>query len=387
MFAEFIFPHLSPEAVLQMYEHFKKSCPNLDLPTFLDTYHVESNIVWSLEEECIFYPFLGRDTAHSLFSKKTRNPIIFNGVLFPNARSDDILALLPSKKIIPFQFRTYRSRYGLMFAKNPDEYDFFIALLKIDGEFSVVAHGAAHAVNISQNLHLIWEAYNGKYENCSLNFTRSFTIPYSRYIRCSQVCYANLLKRCSSVNRIFSKVVLYLFLYNTAFLPFTLLSFFIDFLTNSHSFLLNGYLPFLFFTIITWRFVINFGNSCLPTPPLYENFCAPEHLDIFAIKPQKLMWRFPILMQRENIPDTCEKLVSLFVFFIFHNIIFLWPFIIYFLTLFFSENIHGEGENHINSCPSWVTNGGKDDCQFYQDEFWWSCTKYKPTAKIVEWYC
>jgi len=386
VFAEYILPHLSPEGVLQTYEHFKKSYPNLDLPTFLDAYHVPSNIVWSLEEECKFYPFLARKTTHfSLFSKKTGKPIIFESVLFPNAGRDDVIfALLPSKKIIPFQFRTYGSRHGLMLAKNPDGYDFFIALLKADGEFSVVAHGAAHEVNISQNLHLIWESYNSKKESFSLNCIRRVTIPYLRYLRSLQICYANLLKKCCSAKwiNLILRVVLFFFFYNTAYLPFSFLSFFIDFLTNSQgtlSFVLNGYLPFLFFSTVTFPFMIN----------VVKSFREPEYFNIFAIKPHTLMWRFPLLMQRENVPDFAgdagafrDALSFSFLFFT-HTLIFLWPFIIYFLTLFFSENINGEG----NSCPSWVTDGGKYDCQFYQDNFWWSCTKYMPTAKIDEWHC
>jgi len=92
MFAHFILPYLSSKTVIQIYEHLKKKLyPNLDLFTFLETYHCPSNIGWGLEEEYIFYPLLGD---HGLFSTKTTKAIKFESIINP---TEEILALLPSK--------------------------------------------------------------------------------------------------------------------------------------------------------------------------------------------------------------------------------------------------------------------------------------------------
>jgi len=338
MFAEYILTYLSPQGVFQTYEHFKKSYSNLNLPTFLETYHIQSTIVLGFEEEYIFYPFLEKYTSHSLFSKKNKIPVTFASFINPNPRIGEVFALLPSKKIIPFQFRTFFSQNGLMVAKNPKGYDFFIALSKTNGEYSVVAHGVAHGINISQNLHLIWTAHRrSQYETFSLKFTHRITIPYLRYLRFCQFCCTNLHEKyfaetCCLVKRIF-KLACYFFVYTTTRLPFMLVVFFVEFLTGFHKFFFIEYcknspyirlaimyseilFAFVIFAIITWRFIVR----------VYDSFCVhvwlhpfdPEHLNIFAIKPQKLMWRFPYLIQQKNPPTCAQKIFCAFWLFLLH---------------------------------------------------------------------
>jgi len=318
-FSEFILLYLSPEGVLQMYTYFKKSYSNLDLLVFLEQYYfqLQSNIVLGLDEEFIFYPFFRNHTSHSLYLKKTKTPIKFKIVSYPYPHSDDILALLPSNKIIPFQFPTLNS--PVMLAKNPEGSDFFVALSKANGEFSVAAYGDAHGIDISQNLHLIWEeVYTTNTKICEilyLKFTHRVTIPYLRYLRFCEVCYTNLykkFKRCVELNFIFRNFFKF-FGFIIFMLPFLSVSFLIAYWTCTsfynpqalvimgiHSYIYTALiraeiLPLFFFTIVTWRFIINVEESCEDG----FNSLNPEQLNIFAIKPQKLMWKFPILMQKK----------------------------------------------------------------------------------------
>jgi len=307
MFGTFILPYLSPEGVLQAFDYFKKSNPDLNLPTFLEKYYFPFNIVWGLEEY-IFYPFfLEKFSSQSLYSKKTKMPIIFESVSYSDFHREDVLALLPSKKIIAFQYRTFLSHNELlMLAKNADGYDFVVSLAKLDGDFSVIAHGAAFDINIFHNLQLIWKAYTSEYENFFLKFTRKITIPYIRYLRDCQVCFKNLYaKRCFLVKLIFNPVFMFVYM-----LPFHLVSFFINLLIAFYTPVKTGFfsivfLSFVLFTIVTWRFIINIQKS------LYAFDVHPKYLDIFAIEPKKLMWRFPFLVETENPKTWAEQIYSL----------------------------------------------------------------------------
>jgi len=335
-FSEFIFPHLSPEGVLQMYEYFQKSYSNLRFPTFLETYYskLQSNLVLGLaEEECIFYPFLANHISQSLYSKKTQMPIQFKGILYPNPRDEDILSVLPSNKIVPFFFFRPFKFGKLMLAQNPEGFDFCVALSKENGEFSLVFHGTAHDVNIYKNINLLWEAYTSRYETFSLKFTHRVTIPYLRYLRSSQIFYINLYKKYDSENKCVKlgfKFVLYWLGLNTGFLPFILLALLIQFLTNPVNFrhhsptgsvLLDSYiihfLSFFVFLIVNWHFLIHISKSFVKRNYDYTHkyFFNVEELEIFVIEPQKLMWKFPVLMQRKNLVSGDENIDELLVLF------------------------------------------------------------------------
>jgi len=352
IFAEFILPCLSPNAILQMYRYFKKSNPNLDLPTFLEIYHFQSNILWILEEEYIFYPILENKSA-LIYSNKNQTPTILENVSYPDIRSGDILALLPSKNIIiPFQYRTFlNSRYGLIFAKNPEEgYDFFIALSKSNGKFSVVAHGAAQDINISQNIHLIWEAYtNNTFSSLKMKYIRRVTIPYLRYNHSCQVFYKNLYPEKCSLPRFVKLIfgfILFLFYYYSSILPFVSFLLPLDYLLQIELFTaIDTYLPGLIFIMVTWPFIGQLHKSVQPVLNLnlngyFPRLCSivpkfnlrticPEQLNIFGIKPQKLMWKFPLLMQIQNPETIREKLAACWFFLTLHVLLFDLPFILF----------------------------------------------------------
>jgi len=237
-----------------------------------------------------------------VFFQKTKNPIIFESFSNPNPSSENIFALLPSKRIVPFQFPSHN---GLMLAQNPQGHDFVIAVLKENGEFSVVASGAANDVNISQNLDLIYAAYNTKKINFSLIFTQRVRIPFLRYIRFCQIFYTNLYKKCYLVQRfsVIRFILLHLTIYFTM-MPVNVLTFLIEYWVGCADiaclFWLTLCLPFFFFSIISWPYMVNLKKSFAQKENDVLQSLYPEHLDIFAIKPQKLMWKFPVLMKIEN---------------------------------------------------------------------------------------
>jgi len=160
----------------------------------------------------------------------------------------------------------------------------------------------------------------------SFIFTRKITFPYLRYLYFCQFYSNNLSKKCDCLHKwvkIFFRCFIYVFAFTTAMLPFNLIAVFIQFLTTiggSNSmgesmtkemwkemwldwFYFFVFSPFFCFSIVTWPFVINVQKSFLTLHPrrfcLWSHFAlSPEKLNNFLIKPQKIMWRFTILMQK-----------------------------------------------------------------------------------------
>jgi len=211
-----------------------------------------------------------------------------------------------------------------------------MALSEPDGKFSVVAHGAAHDINICQNLHLIWEAYTNRYEKFSLRktFIRRVTIPYLRYLHSCQVFYKNLYQKCSLrlVKLIFG-FLLYIFYYYTSLLPFVAVLLPFKCFSNPP----DIHLPYMIFLVVIWPFIAQVRKSYLSINLLHNfNFrviLSPEQLNIFVIKPQKLMWKFPLLMQRQ-IPQTIvDKIIACLFFYLLHMLLVILPFRLFFCNV------------------------------------------------------
>jgi hypothetical protein len=81
--------------------------------------------------------------------------------------------------------------------------------------------------------------------------------------------------------------------------------------------------------MVTWPFITQVHKSAQPIHLFpHFNFCliSPEQLNIFVIKPQKLMWKFLLLMQTQNPETRVEKIDACFFFLDLHILFFVLPF-------------------------------------------------------------
>jgi len=172
-----ILPFLSSEHIIKIYEYLKSLYPQLDLSKWLESFN--TNVVLTLEESKILYWVSSSNPI--LYSPKNKSAIITQN-FHPNILPEVHCALLPSKKIVPFQSQTLLSfDEAFMVAENSDEDEFFI----IDKSFGIVAYGNVSETEFYNYKDYIFEAQNLKgSKKCFLKMKYFVLLPFVKYLKC-----------------------------------------------------------------------------------------------------------------------------------------------------------------------------------------------------------
>jgi len=176
-----ILPFLSSEHIIKIYEYLKSLYPQLDLSKWLESFN--TNVVLTLEESKILYWVSPSNPI--LYSPKNKSAIITQN-FHPNILPEVHCALLPSKKIVPFQSQTLLSfDQPFMVAENFEKNEFFI----IDKYFGIVAYGRVSETEFHNYKDYIFDTQNLKgSKKCFLKIQYFVTLPFMKYLKCISPC-------------------------------------------------------------------------------------------------------------------------------------------------------------------------------------------------------
>jgi hypothetical protein len=329
-FKYMILPFLSSAHILKLYNHFKKSYPELDLSKWLE--YFDSNIVLDyLNESKILYRGFSI-LKPILYSTKTKiAKIVENFDL--NTPAQCHCAFLPSGKVVHFLSQNLLgSSQTFMFAENFNEKEFFVT----DESFAPIAYGKVSEmilfenhktyICVAQNLNCL--------QKCLLKLRYYSTIFFLKYLKrmspcleclsifTHQVKYSNCQPPyvkdgcCCPCNLaamllifVISKIATQGFIlpciaYHIVMIPFHILSLLATFFLFKFSFLsfcgftvtfFFGYS--YFFPKIIDDFLIHlYSNWGISNKKYLTNFS----FTIFEIKPKNKMMFFPFLIPRKR---------------------------------------------------------------------------------------